>query len=200
MTGIPTGNRFARVHGDGSFGAPGPAAQGEGGGRGEGEEHAARNRFCRGAYLVLQWTWGIVQNLVGLAVMACVRAGHPERRPFRFHGAVVVPWGRGGASMGMGMFIFFGHRSEADAARLLVHEYGHTIQSILLGPLYLPVIGLPSVLWAGLPRFVAARREGRVSYFDFYPERWANFAGARVTHRPAPDRSRNPEAELAASE
>jgi len=28
--------------------------------------------------------------------------------------------------------------------RTLVHEYGHTIQSIILGPLYLLIIGIPS--------------------------------------------------------
>ena len=164
MTGIPTGN--------GAAGGSRPLY-----------------RVNRVVYWVLQWTWGIVQNLVALVLMACVRAGHPERRPFRFHGAVVVPWGREGASMGMGMFVFFGHRERPDAARVLVHEYGHTIQSCILGPLYLFVIGLPSVLWAGLPACQRTRRENDVSYFDFYPEAWANYAGARVTHRPAPDRS-----------
>lgn len=33
---------------------------------------------------------------------------------------------------------------------LLVHEYGHTIQSMILGPLYLIVIGIPSTLWGFL--------------------------------------------------
>lgn len=30
--------------------------------------------------------------------------------------------------------------------QLLVHEYGHTIQSLMLGPLYLAIIGIPSTL------------------------------------------------------
>ena len=86
-------------------------------------------RVNRVAYWLLQWTWGIIQNLVGLVLMVGLRIGHPERRPRMFHGAVVIPWGRVGGSMGMGMFIFFGHFGRPNAARILVHEYGHTIQS-----------------------------------------------------------------------
>ena len=37
--------------------------------------------------------------------------------------------------------------------RLLVHEYGHTIQSLIFGPLYLIVMGIPSTLWGFLPYF-----------------------------------------------
>ena len=168
MTGIPTGN------GAGAGGAAGGVAR-------------PLYRVNRVAYWLLQWTWGIIQNLAALVVALCVRIGHPERRLFRFHGAVVVPWGQAGGSMGLGMFIFFGHRDREDAARVLVHEYGHTIQSCILGPLYLFVIGLPSLVWAWLPRFRADRRDGRRRYSDFYPEKWANYAGTRVTHRPAID-------------
>lgn len=162
MTGTPTGNR------------PSP---------GEGVR-----RVNRIVYWVLQWTWGIIQNLAGLVLMVALRVHHPERRVSRFHGALVVPWNRVGGSMALGMFIFFGHRGRKDASEVLVHEFGHTIQSCILGPLYLAVIGLPSLLWAWLPACRNRRAEGLANYFDFYPEKWANYAGARVTHKPAPKR------------
>jgi len=61
--------------------------------------------------------------------------------------------------------------------RLIRHELGHCRQSRLLGPLYLLVIGLPSLLWAAAyPR--VARRRPTADYFSFYTERWADRLGA----------------------
>ena len=63
--------------------------------------------------------------------------------------------------------------------RMARHEYGHCLQSRLLGPLYLPLIGLPSLLWAiwwhpGRP----------IGYYTFYTERWADrLAGIERNHR-----------------
>lgn len=54
------------------------------------------------------------------------------------------------------------------------HEEGHALQSIALGPLYLIVIGLPSLIWAGLKSLGFFRS---VSYFAFYTEKWANAWG-----------------------
>lgn len=64
--------------------------------------------------------------------------------------------------------------------RLLVHEYGHTIQSLIFGPLYLIVIGIPSTLWGFLPYFQNKRNNG-VSYFSFFTEKLANYLGEKVT-------------------
>lgn len=80
------------------------------------------------------------------------------------------------------MFIFISESAMTDERRefTLMHEYGHTVQSCILGPLFLPVIGLPSLLWAGLPVFRRFRERRGVSYYRFYPERWANFLGKRA--------------------
>ena len=64
--------------------------------------------------------------------------------------------------------------------RLLVHEYGHTIQSLIFGPLYLIVMGIPSTLWGFLPYFQNKRNNG-VSYFSFFTEKLANYLGEKVT-------------------
>ena len=54
----------------------------------------------------------------------------------------------------------------------MAHEYGHTIQSHKLGPLYLLVIGLPSVIWNGC--FKNYRKKHNISYYSFYTESWAD--------------------------
>ncbi len=127
-------------------------------------------RFC---YYFLQWTWGLPQNLLGLALwLLC-----PGEKAPCFHGAAVKRWKLRGCA-GVGMFLFL---SQGAPRRILVHEYGHSLQSVLLGPLFLPVIGLPSLLWAGLPAAGRYRRRRGRSYDWFYPERWANRLGSRVT-------------------
>jgi len=143
----------------------------------------------RGLYLLLQCTWGLLQTAAGAAV--CFR--YRSCRRFRFHGAVVTEYPLD-ASLSLGLFVFLSDHPPRDRSgqipdrdiprRLLVHEYGHTLQSLLLGPLYLPVIGLPSALWANLPR---CRRKWRddVSYFRFFTERSANFLGEFAVKEPS---------------
>lgn len=136
-------------------------------------------------YKLVQCTWGIMQTFVGLIIFFI----NIKEEHFFYHGAIVTKW-KYGSSVSLGMFIFVtkkrlpasdGIPSEEWADRLLVHEYGHTVQSLFLGPLYLLVIGLPSILWASLPVCSRRRREKKISYYRFYPERWANYCGEKVT-------------------
>ena len=47
-------------------------------------------------------------------------------------------------------------------------EDGHTVQSKILGPLYLLVVGLPSIIWA------MSYDYKKQCYYSFYTESWAN--------------------------
>lgn len=53
------------------------------------------------------------------------------------------------------------------------HEWGHTRQSLILGPLYLIVIGIPSIIWAATHRTIAPNKP----YDWFYTESTANKLG-----------------------
>lgn len=55
------------------------------------------------------------------------------------------------------------------------HEKGHRIQSKILGPLYLIVIGIPSIIWATLHSF--CKPISKIDYYWFYPEKWADRLG-----------------------
>ena len=144
-------------------------------------------------YAIAQCTWGLPQTLAGGAVFLA----HARKPHFLFHGAIVTVW-ESSRGLSLGPFIFIGGRgaketargSEAIAAnvdrRLLVHEYGHTIQSLVLGPAYLLVIGLPSALWMNVPAFARLRRTKGVSYYRFLPERTANWLGERALGEPSP--------------
>lgn len=119
-----------------------------------------------------QWTWGFPQTLIGLVVYLCCRKQKQET----YHGCIVTHWANRG-SMGMGMFLFLG----CDDPQVRVHEYGHAVQSMLLGPLFLPIMGIPSFLWCNLPTCRRLRKEKAISYYSFYPESSANRLGAWAT-------------------
>lgn len=55
------------------------------------------------------------------------------------------------------------------------HEHGHQIQSKILGPLYLLIIGIPSIIWAGLYDNII--KETPNGYYKFYTEKWADKLG-----------------------
>lgn len=57
---------------------------------------------------------------------------------------------------------------------LFMHEYGHTFDSRLFGPLYLPVIGLPSALGADWTE-IRANRHAEKYFRENYGVNWAPF-------------------------
>lgn len=140
-------------------------------------------------YRLAQCLWGMPQTLLGL----CVYALHRKQKHYAYHGAWVTEWDCP-SSVSLGLFVFVTRRpyfapkfegiasEEELSVRLLVHEYGHTVQSLLLGPLYLILMGIPSTVWGFWPSLAKWRREKRISYFSFFTERWANALGEWATH------------------
>lgn len=126
-------------------------------------------------YGFMQGSWGCIQNLVGLIMFLYLRRKNPTWKWERFKGAFVLHWTRND-SVAIGRFIFFGHQG-ANEERMLRHEYGHTIQSAVLGPAYLLLIGIPSYIWANYPSIAKKWRSGESSYFSFYTEKWADAWG-----------------------
>lgn len=141
-------------------------------------------RYVRYAlFALVQWTWGLPQTLMGFCLMLRYR----KCRRRYMNGAVVTYHDGAFGGVSLGMFVFVGgFRPERWIADAEVHEYGHSVQSLLLGPLFLLVIGLPSALWCGLKVCEKYRSEKAVSYYAFYPESWANVWGAAATGRPRP--------------
>lgn len=139
-------------------------------------------------YCLVQCTWGVLQSLLGFLNFLL----HIRERHYFYHGAVVTEW-NDPSSVSLGMFVFVtkkpffydklknAYTMEELSQRLLVHEYGHTIQSLMLGPLYLIVMGIPSTLWGFLPSCSKRRRTKQISYFSFFTEKWANHLGEKVT-------------------
>ena len=76
-----------------------------------------------------------------------------------------------GGGLTLGRFIFVNQYFK-DLSNVILHERGHVKQSRILGPLYLIIIGIPSISWAGLRRLIPALK--KINYYNFYTENWAN--------------------------
>ena len=78
---------------------------------------------------------------------------------------------RSGGGITLGRYIFV-NQNYKDLTNVILHERGHVKQSRILGPLYLIIIGIPSISWAGLRRLIPALK--KINYYWFYTESIAN--------------------------
>ena len=131
-------------------------------------------------FYIIQWTWGLPVNIVGvIAYLFCTRILKYEKGKFGNAFIVYVPWNAGGLSMGLFIFMKANHHSERWSYNTRIHEYGHTWQCLLLGPLYYLVIAIPSVIWCNV--FASYRKKNNISYYKLYCEGWANNWGQKAT-------------------
>lgn len=117
---------------------------------------------------ILLWLWQFPQNLLGLLFCWIYTRQDTIVTSERDIWYYIVPRFRGGISLGETVIIKWRYVENPNA---WAHEYGHSRQSLYLGPLYLLAIGLPSLIWAAL------YRPEKGNYYDFYTERWADRLG-----------------------
>ena len=129
-------------------------------------------------FYLVQFTWALPQNLVGLIGYLILSRKNPHER---FHNAFVTyvdAKNFGGVSIGI--FIFIAQKkSEEWHHDTRIHEYGHTIQSLVLGPVWPFVIAIPSTIWCNFPPIVKYRKKNDISYYTLYCEGWANLWGMK---------------------
>ena len=126
------------------------------------------------AYTVAQWTWGVPQTLIGAALYVA----HRRDDHFEYRGAKATAWNKD-TGVSLGKYIFVPRRASGSAGKILLeHEYGHTLQSLILGPFYLLVVGAPSMIWNRLPYFRSKRRRTGKSYYSAPFEKTANTLAA----------------------
>lgn len=74
----------------------------------------------------------------------------------------------------LGMFILLSEKCIASDGEVVKHEYGHSVQSLMFGWLYLLVIGIPSFI-----NHQRSKNDAEVykNYYNLYPEKWADKLG-----------------------
>ena len=124
-------------------------------------------KFLNILKLVGLYIWQLPQNLVGLVVLCF--CGHKEKcsvAGIDFYYSKTFPGG-----ISLGNYVIIGSKYE----KTVKHEHGHQIQSMYLGPLYLLVIGIPSIVWAWLYGPVIPYTYN--GYYKWYTESWADKLG-----------------------
>lgn len=96
-------------------------------------------------YLKLfRWIWEFPQCLLGLILTYCYKVQKVET-----YNGIDIYAGKFPGGISLGLYILIDQNSyRYNRDQIKEHEFGHTRQSIRLGPVYLLVIGLFSALWA----------------------------------------------------
>lgn len=132
----------------------------------------------------LYWTWCLPQTLIGLVVYGLVKLFDTDVEEYFIESThtKVIQSEKFGGGISLGRYIlvfdYNDHYGKVDSwtkaqeEKMQKHEWGHTLQNFVLGPLYLFVIGIPSIVWATF--FKGYRKKNGISYYSFYPEKWAD--------------------------
>jgi hypothetical protein len=123
--------------------------------------------------LIILFIWELPQNILGAILWLFNR--NIIVKTERIHSRYFFEVKSFGISLGS--FIFWFKRGENDYS-VKKHEYGHSVQSKYLGPLYLLLVGVPSVsrvLYRLL--YYKLRKIRWNNYHKGYPEHWADVLG-----------------------
>ena len=117
---------------------------------------------------LLMWLWQFPQNMLALCIEgilceAAYREGKADGNTIIVN--IALP-----SAMSLGDYLFVNPMSLQESIQ---HECGHSKQSDILGPLYLIVIGIPSLLH-NIVHYLCSRIGIKWNYYSFYTESWAN--------------------------
>ena len=120
---------------------------------------------------ILLFIWQLPQNIIALFILPFIgKIDFISYKKFCF--AFKAESMVGGISLGN--FAFISPNNAKKVANIKHEQEGHSVDSKIFGPLYLPVIGIPSIMWAWLG-------DENKCYYDFYTEKRANkHAGLEV--------------------
>ena len=119
---------------------------------------------------ILLWVWQAPQNIVGLVFLGICKL----RRRFCGSGildGVHVIKLSSGTGVSLGSYVFVAQGCPENTVK---HELGHCKQSKFFGPLYLLIIGLPSLSGNIYNRI---KKRGSKWYYSRFPENWADKLG-----------------------
>lgn len=128
-------------------------------------------------YWILNFTWGIIMSIIGLIVslVLIILGNKPQREPSQktWHFKVKEDWG--GVTLGT-IYI----RDTTSTDHVSYHEYGHTFQNAILGPLFPFLVAIPSCIRYWIFEFRYRKGLPNPDYDDFYVEHSATLIGTTI--------------------
>ena len=122
---------------------------------------------------ISNWIWQLPQNLCGLVYKYISKNNRKEK----LNNTAINKLGveayvkTSPGSVSLGKYIFISKKNK-NSRNTIYHECGHCKQSKILGPLYLIIIGIPSITWAILHSYIPYFL--KYSYYSFYTEKSAD--------------------------
>lgn len=112
--------------------------------------------------------WQFPQNILALCIegVLCQVA----YREGKVGGNIIIVNNILPLTLSLGDYLFVNPMS---SQRSIQHECGYSKQSDILGPLYLIVIGIPSLLHS-IVHYLCSKIGIKWNYYSFYTESWAN--------------------------
>ena len=126
-------------------------------------------------FKILLYIHQLPQNILGLLVLFFI---NPMKGTREFE---YVSYSSGYFGVSLGNYIIFGSGPGTETS--YKHEYGHHIQSLYLGWLYLFVIGIPSALgniWDRIAHKNWTNMQRVTWYYSRFPEKWAQKLGGNI--------------------
>jgi len=132
---------------------------------------------------LILWLWQLPQIILGVAFLAFVRVRYGRVKVERYETSWVFRYSISGTQIiwgiSLGPIIILGP-PKYHGEQTVKHEYGHSRQSKMLGPLYLLLVGVVSAVrcWGGY--WFGGSTEW---YYRGYPEYWADRLGGVMEPR-----------------
>jgi len=121
---------------------------------------------------ILLFIWELPQTLLACIIIIFTRRNVIRRETFGYTNIFYVKNFPGGISLGRFIILNSMYTNDEMTRK---HEYGHSIQSMYLGWLYLVIVGLPSIIRVVIWRLLKLENS---DYYRGYPEKWANKLGS----------------------
>lgn len=120
---------------------------------------------------IAEWIWQLPQNICGIVWRNIKKDSIITEVGNSIASSVnaKVYLMRAGGGVTLGKYIFISQTYQ-DQGKVIKHECGHVKQSKMLGPLYLIVIGVPSILHAWLNDYIGCDKKHKEGYYHFYTE------------------------------
>lgn len=123
---------------------------------------------------ILLYIWQLPQNLLGLIMLLFMKP-YVSKEKYKGITYVVSKKMSGDISLGNYVILSNSYKDKNRYQKVWNHEWGHTRDSKIFGPLYLIAIGLPSLIWAWMYGTIVKPTTN--GYYKFYTEKRADRLG-----------------------
>ena len=136
---------------------------------------------------IFLYIWQLPQNIIGFLLTRKVEMKSSRNLYFHITGKnqdVIYYFKKNffnsGVSLGNYIILDYYYMGKEVANNAIRHEYGHQVQSKILGWLYLPLIGFPSIarnIWDRIAHKKWEKNRRYKWYYSGYHEKWADRLG-----------------------